>query len=92
MGYYIQTPSSFDKATQICALYDGKQIDKPKSFEQIPEDKALIVVVQNGFFDAAGYAYDEREFKAFTEPDDSRPKSFVLIDKEKAKKLSGFER
>lgn len=61
----------------------------PASFGDIPEDKALIVVVDNGLFEAAGYAYDDIEFAEFTNPRDRRPRTFVIMDKHAAEECSG---
>lgn len=92
MGFYIQVPENKDKAKQIEVEYNGTIIPPPSSFSEIPLDKALIVVVDNEFFEAAGYAYNEQEFLEFTDPNDPRPKQFVLIDRLKAEQLSGYER
>jgi len=92
MGYYIQVPEHFGKAEQIEALYDGMIIPWPNSFDLIPLDKALIVVVRNQNFEAAGFAYDEKEFAAFTDPGDPRPKKFVLMNRVMANELSGYSR
>lgn len=92
MGFYIQVPEDHDKAKQLEVEYGAEIIPQPASFSQIPKDKALIVVVDNGLFEAAGFAYDEQEFKEFTDPYDPRPQQFVLMDLQKAKELCGFKR
>lgn len=54
MGYYIQTPENKNKAGQIVKLYNGEELSEmPEKYEDIPEGKALIVVVSNVSFDAA---------------------------------------
>jgi hypothetical protein len=93
MGYYIQVEqSSHGKAEQISATYDGCIIPQPESFASVPRGRALICVVNNGPFEAAGFCYDESEFRAFTEPGDSRKKKFVLMDWDKACELSRYKR
>lgn len=89
MGYYIQGPT-FGKAQHIVSEYDGKIIPCPKSFSEIPEDKAIICVVHNSFFDAAGYCFSEREFDCFSSLTDCRPKTWVVMDKTLAEMLSDF--
>ena len=91
MGYYIEVPNDFHKAEQIVRLYGGKTIPQPHSFAEVPAGKALIVIVDNVAFEAAGLAYSEPEFKAFTQPSDHRRKQFVLMDWEKACELTGFD-
>lgn len=90
MGYYVQTGTTHRKAERIAHEHGGHIVRKPRQFSDIPEDKALICVVDNGPFEAAALAYDEREFDAFTEPDDDRPKQFVLLDKNVAYGLAGY--
>jgi hypothetical protein len=90
MGYYVQTPANKNKALQIEALYGGKRINKPIEFSEVPPDKALIVVVDNGPFEAAGFAYNAEEFREFTDEDDTRPKEYLLLELEKAFELTKF--
>jgi len=90
MGWYIQGPT-IGKAPYIVMEYGATVVGMPGSFSDIPEDKALIVVVGNPMFEAAGYAFDEREFDTFTRPEDVRQKLFLLMDKKKAIKLTGFK-
>lgn len=89
MGYYIQTKRNLNKAQQLVDDFDGEIIERPKSFQDIPEDKALVVVVENGLFDAAGYAFDEEEFECFSNPD-GRRKKYVLMDKQQVNEMTGF--
>lgn len=91
MGYYIQTDGVKNKAAYIVQHHDGQQLlEAPDSFEDIPEGKALIVVVDNRVFEAAGLCYDKGEFRAFTDPEDTRNRQYVLLDKVLAYKLAGY--
>ncbi len=92
MGYYISNgiEGHFQKAAQIAKLYGGLITSRPRVFADIPPGKALIVIVRNPLFEAAGFCYDEKEFEAFTRPEDPRPKSYVLIDWDKAVELTGY--
>lgn len=90
MGFYIETATLQGKAEVIAREYGGQIVPKPASFADVPAGKGLVCVVQNGLFDAAGFAFDEREFEAFTEPGDHRSKTWVLMDYEKAAVLSGY--
>jgi hypothetical protein len=38
----------------------------------------LVCVVDNGFFEAAGYCFNENEFEAFNSPSDPRPKIWLV--------------
>jgi len=92
MGYYIGCPTNKGKAEHIVKNLGGTIIPKPVVFEDIPEGKALICVVNNGAFEAAGYCYSSREFEEFSMPQDFRSKQYVLMDEDIAQKLSGFKK
>ena len=89
MGYYIDTSASHGKAEIIARELNGEILPGRPAWGAWPQDKALIVVVDNGLFEAAGYAYDEREYEAFTLENDKRPRQWVLIGREDAEVHSG---
>jgi hypothetical protein len=82
MGKYInQTSNGFvgtsANAKALALIQDGAQaIPKPKEF-----GPNLVCVVDNGIFGAAAYCYSEGEFKAFTDPSDTRPTKWFIWDK-----------
>jgi len=82
MGKYVNHTSvgvTLSSASGKCndILTDGaKEIPEPTEF--VPN---LVCVVDNGFFGAAAYAYDEGEFIAFKSPGDKRPKRWFIWDK-----------
>ena len=93
MGFYIQRSNDDvkHKAEWLVDVYEGIVVQKPTSFNDIPQNKGLVIVIDNGIFEAAGYIFDEREFKAATSDRlDIRPKVFVLLDKKLAEKISGY--
>lgn len=94
MGYYIGVPKNKGKAEQLAKLY-GAQIlpAQPHSFADVSDGKAVICVVDNGPFEAAGLCYSEREFESFAAPDmagPQRPRIWVLMDKTLAHELAGY--
>ena len=83
MGYYMEVPKPTNKAEQLIKLYGAKSIEvPPKSLTEVPEGKALVVVVENGYFDAAAYAWCQSELDAFL-PYDGHRRTWLLIDKDK---------
>lgn len=63
MGYYIQVPDNKGKAQQLVNLHAADLLPmRPEGFEDVPEDKALICVVDNGPFEAAGLVIDREDF------------------------------
>jgi len=93
MGWYIETGEAITgKAEIIAQKYGARIIPQPTTFEEIPDDQALICVVSNAVFEAAGYCFSANEFRVFTNPTDYRPKKWLVMDKELAEELTGFNR
>ena len=95
MGYYLQTPTHFNKAAQLARMHSGEVLTEPPlTFGLIPEGKALIIVVENPMFEAALFAHDEYEFTDTVQagPHDPRPRTYALIDRDIAERESGFNR
>lgn len=93
MGYYIQTAGAKGKAAAIVLEHNATIIPCPKRFDEVPDHKALICVVENPAFDAAGFCYDEREFQAWTAPDHGpyqRPRTWLVMDRKTAEILTEF--
>ena len=63
MGYYINTSDNLQKGQKLIEKYDAKPITRPKNFSDIPENKALIVIISNGMFEAAGYILTKKSLK-----------------------------
>ncbi len=91
MGYYIEVPYNKKKAQQLMMLYNAIPIPEPKSFEAIPEDVALICVVQNPFFDACLVCYIKSEFEVTLDPRDQRPRTYLLMPWTKVVELLGTD-
>ncbi|KKM62350.1 hypothetical protein LCGC14_1522510 [marine sediment metagenome] len=91
MGYYIETPGhTHGKAQQIIDVHGAELLSRaPLSVDDVPADKAIICVVDNGPFEAAAFAYNDEELRDFTHPD-PRPKQWLLMDRAKACELTGF--
>ena len=92
MGYYIETGTTHGKAKTIAEQFNGEILPHaPKKYSDIPADKAVIAVVDNGPFEAAGFCFSENEFEVFTDPLDPRPIKYVMIGREDAEKETGFK-
>jgi hypothetical protein len=90
MGFYIETGTSRGKADILISQYGASPVCPV--FKDIDDNKALICVVDNGYFEAAAYCFSEQEFKAFNDPSDPRPRKWLIMDKDVAEKLSGYRK
>lgn len=90
MGFYIQVPDRLKKARQLVSLHKAEIIQRPQFFGSVPEGKALICVIDNGIFEAAGLCYSEDEFEDMS-TNDGRARTWVLMDKALAHELTGFK-
>lgn len=90
MGYYIEVPEKKGKAAQLVCLYGARIIGPAPVWCDIKPHEAVICVVDNGLFEAAGFAFDSQEFFYFKMPD-GRPKTWLIMDWKKACELTGFK-
>lgn len=78
MGYYINQNSKNQDLPAIgkvnALIQDGAKVIIPNEFEE-----NLVCVVDNGFFEAAAYMYNESEFEYF-KSETSRPKKFLVYE------------
>ena len=79
MGFYIETNTLKGKANIIAQKYKGNIVTQAVAAAAMSEpDKGVIVVVDNGPFEAAAFAFSKGEFDAFTDKSDMRHKQFVV--------------
>ncbi len=93
LGYYIEVPERKGKAEQIIVMYGGRILDEQPEWSDILGCDAIICVIDNGPWEAAGFAYDEKELDRFAEPDSNGPqrrRTWLLMDRLTASKLSGY--
>ena len=91
MGWYVETGTQFQKANLIATRFKGRIVSQSEAKEAMNDPtKGVIVVINNGPFEAAGFAFDMGEFEAFTLPDDFRPKQYVILDRAIAEQACNF--
>lgn len=89
MGYYVQGALK-GKANFIRDTYNGRIVSQDEA-RNLVDSHGVIAVKGNGLFDAAGFCFNAEEFANFTEPNDPRPTEFVVIDRDTAKRISGYD-
>lgn len=81
MGYYIETGTVKNKAALIQETYGAIQITQQEAEFFVNEHEgAVICVVDNGPFEAAAFCHNGDAFRAFSNPTDARPKTWLLVD------------
>lgn len=91
MGYYLQTPETHGKAEYIIKVHGAKRVSQEEAAAAMTDpDVAVVAVKDNGMFEAAGFAYDQREWEAFTLPDDPRPTIFLTMGRALAERETNF--
>jgi hypothetical protein len=90
MGYYIQGPLK-NKGEFLAEQYDARECSQIEAFVHIEDLNEIgICVVDNGPFEAAALCYNDKEFMAFSDPHDLRPKKWYLMNRAKACELAGY--
>ena len=84
MGKYIETPCVKDKAKYLIKNHGAETMFDP---DYLGGDKVAVCVVDNGPFEAAAIAETPEEFDRFNNPNDSRPKYWLKMDRKEAIKL-----
>lgn len=81
MGYYIETDSNKGKAQWLR--------ENAKATNDYESGRIPIVVLDNGAFEAAGIAFNRREFEVFIRPS-GRRFEVVYVPREEVIKLCPF--
>lgn len=78
MGFYVNPPDGRSKETFLIGhgvVVPGRTM----KWEEVPKGSLPVVLVRNAHFTAACIAFDERELKECTQPDDDRPRTIYLV-------------
>jgi hypothetical protein len=90
MGFQIPGPTK-GKVQYFVDVYDAEVLDRaPANFDQVPDHRAIICVIDTIQYEMASYAYSRQEFSTLDDHSDFRKRTWLLIDKAKANQASGF--
>ena len=89
MGYYINQINGkllpAKNKAQFLIENGAKKVEGKIEFQE-----NLVCVVENAFFDAAGFTFSQDEMDVFNNPYDNRPKTWLIVPD--AAKLAGYEK
>ena len=93
MGYYLNGGSlgSDNKTRTLVEDYGAIEYAFCPKWQDIHPGNALVIVKENGLFDAAALIYSQTELEAFTDPSDTRPTHILLMDKKIAHEMCGYK-
>ena len=95
MGAYVNPKQMTHEQDKIAFLIKhGKRMSRKEASEFDNFDTPFLpcVCLDNGMFYAVGIAYDAREVREFTDPNDTRPKTYFLVPKTVLYENSDLER
>lgn len=87
MGYYIETDSATNKAAWLVA--NARGVIMPGPVPAPTPDIIPVVVMHNGYFEAAGIAFNAKELASFAHPD-GRHKEYLLVPREEVIRLCPY--
>ncbi len=85
MGYYIETGAAKGK-TEALVAKGATEVGPLDSISERPEGMAVVIVVDNGLFEAAGVAFSDSELKEFA--NHLRPFRTLLMDAQLVRELA----
>lgn len=84
MGRYLNLPGmgATRKAKFLQDNHAAIVISRNETKDVVNDpEKAVVCVVENGMFEAAGFMYSERELEEFLNDTSGRPMTFLSMDK-----------
>lgn len=89
MGFYIETGERLHKGRFLVNNHAAKPITSDEA-RIMQADHDIVVVVNNGLFEAACFAFDRSELESCLQPGDTRPKQCYALPKGVGARLSGY--
>jgi hypothetical protein len=85
---YLDLPGPRDKLDQLLSEFGAVALPGPPgALDEVRPDKALICVSDKGDYEAPGYIITEIELATWTDPADTSPKTWLLMDRRMADSL-----
>ena len=88
MTLYLNLPDGTGKLEYLSGLSGSEVLpSRPRGLDEVPNHKALICVLDNGTFEAAGYVVSETDFAAWANSTGDRSETWLLMDRQIADDL-----
>lgn len=90
MGFYAETYRNHNKAATLAAQYGGRTAERDEALAAFEQGMGVFTVVNNGPFEAAAFMFNMTEWQEFHHPEDRRPRTYVIMDRGTAERISGY--
>jgi len=95
MGFYLERRDGAAqcKAQGLIDDFGAELINKTEAGDLIKsnsKDFAVICVIDNGNFEAAAYVFNQAEYEVFTDPDDTRLKKWLKMERSLCRKICNY--
>jgi len=90
MGFHLPGPTK-GKVDHLIATCGAERVPHPPAaFHDIPEDKALICVVDTVTYETASFCFSAAEMALHNDSSDFRRRTWLVMDRGKAEELSKY--
>src|ERR1700757_3933188 len=90
MGFQIPGPTK-GKVDHLIVTHGAERLPRPPhAFHQIPENRALICVVDTKMYETASFCFSAAEMALVNDSSDFRPRTWLVMDRGKAEELSKY--
>jgi hypothetical protein len=88
MGAYVHPPN---ESKEEFLIREGEHKYFAPPYKDIPKDKKLVILINNGPFTTAAIVFNAEEYDDFIKRSDPRPKRFYLVETEKLFPVSNLK-
>ncbi len=90
MSFHLSGPTK-GKVDHLIATYGAERVPRPPdAFQDIPESKALICVVNSVTYETASLCFSAAEIALLNDSSDFRSRTWLVMDRRKAEELSKY--
>ena len=90
MGFQLPGPTK-GKVDHLIATYGAERVQRPPvAFHDIPEDRALICVVDTYMYETASFCFSAAEMALHNDSSDFRRRTWLVMDRATAEELSKY--
>ena len=90
MAFHLPGPTK-GKVDHLIATHGAERLPRsPTAFHDIPEDRALICVVDTVMYETVSFCFSGAEMALLNDSTDFRPRTWLVMDRRKAEELSKY--